>query len=297
MGGRDFDKFTRGSRARGQLAAPDLDTFTQGAAPPSGGAAPIEGDATAAFLARKRAGFSEELKDPGTRKLLGAVISSENPGAGPAVAESLMNRTELVNETRARQGLPPLSLKDMMIGKGGGRHSFYGPIRSGAINEHLRKMDDPAYAAAMNKRTDLALAGSHTIGGFTDQGSRGDPNYEAGGTGININKERFNDWGYSGSVAWRHHREQDMAAAARSDATNVASDRQTIDRKSIKTVKVDATGRVAVNIGGGGGNDATLGSSGLFRPTTPERREQMQAAETGPSAAASFQPKPGGAPE
>jgi hypothetical protein len=71
---------------------------------------------------------------------LGAVVSSENPGAGPAVVESLMNRTELVNASRTKRGLKPLTLKEMMGTYG---HSFYGPIKHGYINEHLQKMNDP----------------------------------------------------------------------------------------------------------------------------------------------------------
>ena len=53
-----------------------------------------------------------------------------------------------------------------------------------------------------------------------------------------------------------------------------------MDTKSIKTVKVDATGKVAVNIGGG--EDHTLGSQGLFKSTSPSRMTQMQPAAIGP---------------
>ena len=174
-----------------------------------------------AFLASQRAPFAKELEEnPETRKLLGAVISSENPGAGPAVAESLMNRTAMVNQARAKRGLPPLTLRDMIVGHpsiGGGK-SFYNPIRNRSINAHLQKMNDPKFAAQMNRRTDAALAGSNTIEGYTDQGSKGDPNYEAGGIGININKERFNDWGYPGSRQWRERQQ----AQVRKSATTAA---------------------------------------------------------------------------
>jgi predicted nucleic acid-binding Zn-ribbon protein len=154
----------------------------------------------------------------------------------------------------------------------------------------------------MNKRIDEALAGSNTIKSYTDQGSKGDPNYEAGGIGVNINRERFNDWGYPGSAEWRIKRQEEIATAdakvkANADAkvkdvaANAAEaaktdeqtqkDREMVDKRSIKTVKVDATGKVAVNIGGGAG-DATLGSKGLFKDTTPERKTQMVDANVGP---------------
>jgi hypothetical protein len=60
-------------------------------------------------------------------------------------------------------------------------------------------------------------------------------------------------------------------------------DRQTIDAKRVKTVKVEATGKVGVNISRG--QDFTLGSKRqFFKPTAPERQTQMIPAETGPTA-------------
>lgn len=160
-----------------------------------------------------RAPFAAELKDPQTRRLVAGILSAENPGAGPAVVESLMNRTAMVNEARAAKGQPPLSLKQMIQGHPslGGGLSFYNPVRTGAINQHLARVDrDPNYAARLNGYIDDALNGSNTIQGHTDQGSKGDPNYEKGGVGVNINGERFNDWGYAGSSQWR---EKNQAAA------------------------------------------------------------------------------------
>jgi hypothetical protein len=153
-----------------------------------------------------RAPFAAELQDPSTRRLLKGIISAENPGAGSAVAESLMNRTAMVNEARAAKGQPPLTLKAMIQGDpsiGGGK-SFYGPVRTGAVNQHLARVDaDKNYSAKLDSYISSALGGADTIAGHTDQGSKGDPNYEAGGVGVNINGERFNDWGYGGARAWR----------------------------------------------------------------------------------------------
>ena len=163
--------------------------------------------------------FAAELKDPSTRRLLKGIISAENPGAGSAVAESLMNRTAMVNEQRAAKGQPPLTLKAMIQGDpslGGGK-SFYNPIRTGAINQHLARVDaDKGYSAKLDSYITSALGGADTIAGHTDQGSKGDPNYDAGGIGVNINGERFNDWGYGGSRAWREKNQ----ALARSGGTS-----------------------------------------------------------------------------
>ena len=165
-----------------------------------------------------RAPFAAELKDPATRRLLMGIISAENPGAGSAVAESLMNRTAMVNERRAASGMPPLTLKAMIQGEAslGGGKSFYGPVRTGAINEHLKRVDaDKGYAAKLDSYITSALGGADTIAGHTDQGSKGDPNYDKGGVGVNINGERFNDWGYGGSREWREKNQ----ALARSGGT------------------------------------------------------------------------------
>jgi hypothetical protein len=69
------------------------------------------------------------------------------------------------------------------------------------------------------------------------------------------------------------------------------ADRGMIDKRSVKTVKVDAAGSVKVNIAGGEG-DATLGSKGLFKPTESDRPTQMAVAKTGPPEATAPAPAP-----
>lgn len=181
----------------------------------------------AAYLAKRRAPFREELSNPETRKLVGAILSAENPGAGPAVVESLFNRTMLVNQDREAQGKPPLTLTDMIFGHkdiGGGK-SFYGPVRTGAVREHLRKLErDPEYAKRMDQNIDLALSGSNVVRGHTDQGSRGDPNYESGGIGVNINGERFNHWGYRGSQSFQQSLQREYEAEERKGSRTAQAD-------------------------------------------------------------------------
>jgi hypothetical protein len=65
----------------------------------------------------------------------------------------------------------------------------------------------------------------------------------------------------------------------------VGEDRRTIDAKRVKTHKVEASGKLDVNISPG--QDYTLGSKGkLFKPTEPERQSQMVPAQSGPIGAA-----------
>jgi hypothetical protein len=80
-------------------------------------------------------------------------------------------------------------------------------MRNGAINSHFRN------AEAMYGRIDQATAGSNVVHGYTDQGSAGDPNFASGGTGVNINRERFNNWGYPGSEAFHERHQRGYAAA------------------------------------------------------------------------------------
>lgn len=145
-----------------------------------------QGLAGNAFLAARRARFKQELdSNPELKKRLAAVIDLENPGAGTAVAESLMNRMDM-NGGSIAGGL----------GFNNRSRSFYGPVRKGLDISRLGELErNPAKMAARMRQIDEALAGSNFIKGHTDQGSAGDPNYMAGGVGVNINRERFNDWG------------------------------------------------------------------------------------------------------
>jgi hypothetical protein len=132
------------------------------------------------YLKAQRARFAEELeKNPALKQKLAALIVKENLGAGTGVAESLMNRMAMSGGSiRGGMGLD-----------NPGR-SFYGPIRHGIVSWN----GSPEQRRAM-ETIDQTLAGSNRIQGYTDQGSAGDPNYAAGGVGININRERFNNWG------------------------------------------------------------------------------------------------------
>jgi hypothetical protein len=158
-----------------------------------------------AFLASQRARFKAELdKSPELKKRLAAVVDLENPAAGTAVVESLMNRMAMSGGTIAS-------------GIGGGGKSFYGPVRRGSDVTRQEELErDPKRMAARMKQIDEALAGSNIIQGYTDQGSAGDPNYITGGVGINIANERFNDWGgYKGVETSRAWREAQQAQVAR----------------------------------------------------------------------------------
>jgi hypothetical protein len=140
------------------------------------------------YLRNQRARFDDEFKkNPPLKRELANLIVHENLGARTGVVEALFNRMAMTGGTVA-QGM---------------HNGFYGPINGGQVHWTGSAADWKAM-----RYIDEALAGSNLIQGYTDQGSRGDPNYERGGVGININGERFNDWGGAGSRSTRWRLEQ-----------------------------------------------------------------------------------------
>jgi hypothetical protein len=153
-----------------------------------------------AYLQAQRARFGADLeKNPGLKQELAALVAMENPKAGTAVVESLMNRMSMTGG----------SLRS-------GMHSgFYGPMNRGQVHwtgSHGQQ--------AMMGHIDEALAGSNIIRGATDQGSGRDPNVNWQGGKVVIAGETFNDWGgHLGHEYSRRFREnQQRQVAAGGDA-------------------------------------------------------------------------------
>jgi hypothetical protein len=194
------------------------------------------------YLKAQREPMTKELAEhPELKKHLAALLSLENEGAGPAVVESLMNRTAYVNEERRKQGLPPLTLRDMIAPDSA--HSFYGPERRHLVEARLAELEkQPEHMKRLMESIDAASS-SNVTQGYTDQGSAGDPNYLAGGTGVNVNRERFNLWGggpggHAGAAAFRERQQRAVAAAANA--------RLRIDKPPERTT---TTADVTVNFG------------------------------------------------
>jgi hypothetical protein len=237
----------------------DLDIFTRGAGM-SGGSA---------FLKAERAPLVDQLNaDPQLKRELAATAALEHESDATAVVESLYNRTTYVNQERAKRGLAPLSLRQML-------HSgFYGPINRGALPGMMGRLaHDPARMGRMMRAIDAAET-SNLVKGYTDQGSRGDPNYYTGGTGVNRFGERYNLWGGGpgGHAAAEQFRLSQQAAV----------ERGLLDARAVKTVKVEGSGTLTANIRAPRGTDVTLGSSGLFKKRVLTRQTQMAPAAEGP---------------
>jgi hypothetical protein len=159
-----------------------------------------------AYLRSERARYGKEFDaNPALKERLAALVDLENPKAGVAVVESVMNRMNI-------PGVHGSMAKGLALGP----KSFYGPGRNpGMVEARLAQLKRTGRLAERMKQIDAALGGSDQIQGYTDQGSRNDPNYNAGGIGININRERFNDWGVPGSRAYRLDHEAHVRGESR----------------------------------------------------------------------------------
>ena len=212
---------------------------------PAGGAGGGDPSKTGnAFLASQRARLKKELDDnPELKRRFAAIIQTENVGAGKQVAESAMNRAIMTGRSMASI-------------LGGGAKSFYGPVRRGMIEPTMRSMSAKTLAERY-AQIDAGLAGGNTVRGATDQGSRGDPNFEAGGQAVpDVNRERFGYWGgFHGVAASRRWAEAQQQQVNRSalEAQAAAAAKSTAD-----TEKSRAAAITVRPVGEGGGYPASL---------------------------------------
>jgi TP901 family phage tail tape measure protein len=189
------------------------------------------------FLAARRARFAEEIKnDPTLRMHLAAMQMTEGASRGGTI-ESLMNRADMEGKT-LRQMLGYNADGTQSHDKRGRRNSFYGPIRRGELEPAIAKLQrNPKLFGQYDSLTNGALAGSHVIGGYTDQGLPTDPNgsRRTGIPGLHLRDPRtgkqdgneFTDWvgpgGRNKAIRFRQFLDQGIAGTPDSPITNVPS--------------------------------------------------------------------------
>jgi hypothetical protein len=233
------------------------------------------------FLKARRQRFAKELEgNPALKKKLAAVLDLENPGAGPAVVESLMNRMDYAGGTIE---------KGLGINNRG--RSFYGPVRRGLDLSRERELErNPRKMVRLMSQIDRALGGSNTVQGHTDQGSAGDPNYTAGGTGVNINRERFNDWGggpggHQGARRFREWQQRMVAEGARAPSVAQAPAANTVDllaqarraHANSMTHRVEGNASLKIDLNGlPEGSKVKSNFGGMFRQVQVNRGRPMQ---------------------
>ncbi|MCF2522401.1 phage tail tape measure protein [Bradyrhizobium sp. G127] len=227
-----------------------------------------------AFLAARRARFAEELKnDPALRMHLAAMQATEGTSKGGTI-ESLMNRADMQGKT----------MREMLGFSAEGRinpRSFYGPIRRGEIFGAIRRLQNsPKEFAKYDAFTSRALAGSHVIGGYTDQGLATDPNGSArtGIKGFKISPKdgnEFTDWvgpgsrwgrGRAGAMNYRKFIEENISKTPDSLVRNVPETGQSIIQKVPQgggasgggMLPFAMNGGAQININGGSHDPETL---------------------------------------
>jgi hypothetical protein len=168
-----------GPTAYGDIAreAAALPGMAPSAAPSDAEAGPATNTALdtgppSAVLREERRWIKDELDaNPRLKRFLAGVLThEESAGNRTQVAEALFNRLNALRHT-----YPDITLSDYLRGKYG---QFYGPIRRGEINEEYLRSQVDRYGNDYHE-IERALAGSNRVRGFTDQGSRGDPNFLA----------------------------------------------------------------------------------------------------------------------
>jgi len=251
----DLDDARRGIRGA-QTATPESSPTTT-VAPGSTPRTDISPDATGSeYLRQERAWAKKELdEDPQLMRFVRGVIAHEqSPGERSKVFESMLNR---INALRAN-GQPNLSIREYLSRRGSAQ--FYGPIRRGEITERfLRSVIDP-YPDDVDRDINRVLRGSNEVLGFTDQGSRNDPNFareRASGEFVYSHGELYGDH----NAAARNYRiQQQRAVAGYRDAVREA---QTSRGPTPRGPHVDI-GMIQE------ANRAlpTLGPTGGFRPST-----------------------------
>ena len=109
--------------------------------------------------------MSELDEDPETKQLAMQMLDTE--GGGEATMEALVNRTAMI-----REKIPGWTLNDEL------NSGFYGPINRGYAQ--TLKLH-PGTVEKYQEYIDAVRSGSNVIKGRTDQGYKGDPNWQGPG--------------------------------------------------------------------------------------------------------------------
>jgi hypothetical protein len=273
---------TGGAGARGDGSS----TSTGG--PPGEPGADTAGTQGSEYLAARRAGQLKEIENNPQLKLqIAGMVTREHEQDPVAVIESLANRTDYVNTERAKKGLPPISLQQMLLGKPGGK-SFYGPIRRGMLPAAMAELSkDPSRLEKIYTALDKVYKGSNVLEGATDQGSGNDPNVGwAGGRKIRFG-ETYNDFGggpggHEGARQWREQVQKEAREGVSRDAARQVDK---ID-KSLRTASnggssTTSTARVDIDFGNRVSPGALMSGASPFIKTNIHRSPQAPIAGGG----------------
>lgn len=218
-----------------------------------------------AFMAARRARFAEEIKNDPTLRMHLAAMQMTEGASGGATVEALMNRMDMTGGSlrhglgAGQDGLPNTKFQ------------FYGPIKRHQLPAAIAKLQrDPKLFAKFDRYTQQALAGSHRIGGFTDQGLPTDPNGtvtrarrgQAPLPTLKLGGNEFTEWAGAGEKKSRAYREMiEKGLSGTPDApitSNVPSPSQVIQNVPTPAARgvgagagdIRSNGNVAIHING-----------------------------------------------
>jgi len=254
-----------------------------------------EGKQGSEYLAARRAAQLKEIENNPQLKLqIAAMVTKEHESDPVAVMESLANRTDYVNSERAKKGLPPVSLQQMLLGKPGGK-SFYGPIRKGLLPGAMAELSrDPNRLAKIYDAMSEVYKGSNVLEGATDQGSGNDPNVGWAGGRVVRHGETYNDFGGGpgGHEGARKYREalqkgfrEGVAAKVSQSQSNSAIDAAL---RGVYSSGLSGTARVDVEFGDKKRDSSLMSGASPFIKTNIERSPQAPVAGGGVSSFNSY---------
>jgi hypothetical protein len=210
-----------------------------------------------AFMAARRARFAEEIQnDPTLRMHLAAMQMTEGDSKGGTV-ESLMNRMDMTGGS-LRHGLGA-----GQDGLPNSKFQFYGPIKRHELPGAIAKLKaNPKLFAKYDAYTQQALAGSHRIGGYTDQGLPTDPNGtvtrarrgQAPLPTMKLGGNEFTEWAGGGekrSRAYREMIEKGIAGTPDSPISKVPSPSVTIKNVPMGPAATPGVGAGDIRSSGG----------------------------------------------
>jgi hypothetical protein len=261
-----------GAPSSGTVGGESFDALTRGA--PSSGVLGSEGGSFGS-LAQQRAPYIKWLNEhPDDKAKFAGLLLSEEPSSQGRIgtAETFFNRM-------ISHKIPPEKMMTSVEGLASGRGVYYEPLRPGGTYSRS--------AAALRRNPELmrrVLGDIDTAGGGSNVSNLGTQNASLGVAA----RARMLQTVTAEEIRGIHdiysrkdvHAEEHGAMTVAREREWYEKTRAAIDAKSIKIVKVNATGNVDVNIGKYA-DDATLGGSKLFKDTTPQAQGQMQPAQIG----------------
>lgn len=220
-------------------------------------------------LAGDRARYARELeRNPALRQKIMRIAFNEqgaNPQGTQAVLESMMNRASARGTNLETQA-------HWYGGEKGGYYAMGNMGRGALENPHSRAILEHSLNEALGGSNISNYATDNSSGGLAArERATGKFHYTAGYHGESFFTPGWGEPGLERKYnAWRQ-------------ALGASEDRMALDAHSVRTHKVEASGKLTANINAPKGTDVTLEGGGAFTKIEMNRQTQMEPARSGPA--------------